>query len=300
MGSQTPALEKLFDEWAKKHAELVSKEPPYSLPGEPPFGGFVRDGIINLENWKKQKARICFILNEAGGRFDMVHYPDGFDLAAEWNEKGSFSKFMFKLCVWTKAIQDAFSAVPETYVKTQVSNIRDELIRSIAVVNIKKSDGQRKSDFEALRRFANEDAEELKRELELVNPNIIICGENMRFLRGPRPEDENAKRNFVFYEDEIKQIGKLSYVWGSKLVLSMWTPANFVGTISSNTINYYAVREITRAAFKALSKRNAKAKMKQEQEAKKAAKDAAAETEKTAEKPAKPAKPAAPKAKPKK
>ncbi len=257
MGSQTPALEKLFDEWAKKHAENISTAEPYGMKNEPPYGGFVRDGIVNLESWKKQKVRICFILNEAGGRFDMEHYPDGFDLAAEWNEKGAFSKFMFKLAVWTKAVQDSFVA-PTTYVKADVVKIRDELIRSIAVVNIKKSDGNRNSDFELLQRFADEDAEEIKRELELVNPNIIICGENFKFLRGKRPEEEGAKRNHVFYDDEIKQIAKFTYLWGSKLVLSLWTPANFFGTISSNTINYYAVREVCRAALKAFSNKKKK------------------------------------------
>ena len=338
MGSQPPALEKLFDEWAKKHAEKLSTEAPYFMPEqEEPYSGFVRDGIINLESWKKQKVRICFILNEPGGRLGMDHYPDGFDLAAEWNERGSFSKFMFKLCVWTKAIQDAF-VPPVTYKKSDVSNMRDELIRSIAVVNIKKSDGQRKSDFERLFNFAVEDAEELKRELEILNPNIIICGENLKFLREPyvprppkkKPADaensdttvataesevtvesevavapaesettvesveksekrkhkdkedstesalvaaftppvlpqfkEDGRRNYVFLSNEVKQISKFTYVWGSKLVFSMWTPANFTGTISSNTLNYYAIREVVRAALKAFSEKQRKQKIQQ-------------------------------------
>ncbi len=343
MGSQPPALEKLFDEWAKKHAEKLSTDAPYFMPEqEKPYGGFVRDGIINIESWKKQKVRICFILNEAGGREDMEHYPDDFDLAAEWNERGSFSKFMFKIAVWTKAIQDAFLP-PVTYKKSDVSKIRDDLIRSIAVVNIKKSDGQRRSDFERLFNFAVEDAEELKRELEIVNPNIIVCCENLKFLREPfvpkppkkkageessdtavvsaetettvipaesetttipaetetkvesaetetepKPEKyrhkdessesalvaafkppilpkckEDGRRNYVFNSDELKQISKFTYIWGSKLVFSMWTPANFMGTISSNTINYYAVREVVRAAMQAFSEKQKKKKLQQ-------------------------------------
>lgn len=259
MGSQTPALDKLFDEWARKHAEKVSTAMPYKMTHEAPYGGFIRDGIINIENWKKQKVRICFILNEPGGYSDIEKFPNGADLAADWNERGSFSTFMFKLVVWTKAIQDSFVA-PITYNKQEVMKIRDELIRSIAIVNIKKTDGQKRSDFELLQRFANEDAEELKKELELVNPNIIICGENFKFLRGKRPEgqEEGAKRTKVFYNDEIKQIAKLTYLWGSKLIFSLWTPANFVGTISSNTINYYAVREMCRASMKAFTAKKKK------------------------------------------
>ena len=257
MGSQTPALEKLFDEWAKKHAEQVSTAEPYLMPeSETPRGGFIRDGIINLENWKKQKVRICFILNEAGGYNDLEKFPNGADLAADWNERGSFSTFMFKLAIWTKAVQDAFAA-PVTYHKQEIYKIRNELIRSIAVVNIKKTDGQKRSDFELLKRFAQQDAVELKRELELVNPNIIICGENFKFLRGARPEDwtEDSVRTRVFYGDEVKRIAKFTYVWGSKLIFSFWTPANFIGTMSSNTINYYAVREVCRAGLKAFTQK---------------------------------------------
>lgn len=321
MGSQLPALEQLFDEWSKKHQEKLSTAAPYCMPEqEEPYGGFVRDGIVNLESWKKQKVRICFILNEAGGRNGMEHYPNDFDLAAEWNERGSFSKFMFKLSVWTKAIQDAFGQ-PITYKKSDVAKIRDELIRSIAVINIKKSDGQRRTDFEILQRFANEDADELRRELELVNPNIIICGENLRFLREPLPippnkkaklereaaaaaaansdttvapaenaetttteetvaatenatPEENAtavpteiaegeKKNYVFKTNDLIHLSKFTYLWGNKLVFSMWTPANFMGTISSNTINYYAVREVVRAALKAFGDYQKRQKIKQ-------------------------------------
>ena len=296
MGSQPPALEKLFDEWAKKHAEKLSTAAPYFMPEqENPYGGFVRDGIINLESWKKQKVRICFILNEAGGRNEMEQYPDNFDLTAEWNEKGSFSKFMFKLCVWTRAIQDAF-APPVTYRKSEVVKMRDEVIRSIAVVNIKKSDGQRKSDWEVLQHFANEDADEIRRELEILNPNVIICCENMKFLREPLPipkkkkadgeengdataETETAETvaaetetvetaptpnlKYVFGAKDLQQISKFTYVWGSKLVFSLWTPANFFGTISSNTINYYAIRGVARAAMKAFTERQKRQKIKQ-------------------------------------
>ena len=314
MGSQPPALEKLFDEWAKKHAEKLSTDAPYCMPEqETPYAGFVRDGIINLESWKTQKVRICFILNEAGGREGMEHYPDNFDLAAEWNERGSFSKFMFKLCVWTRAMQDAFGQ-PITYKKSDVVKARDEIIRSIAVVNIKKSDGQRKSDFEVLQRFANEDADEIRRELEILNPNIIICCENMKFLREPMPYPPKKKKvegeeataentenvetappetvasaetaetaetetppasnlKYVFGIKDLKQISKFTYLWGSKLVFSLWTPANFFGTISSNTLNYYAIRGIARAALKAFSEKQRKKKIQQmaEENAKKKA-----------------------------
>ena len=254
MGNQSPALEKLFDEWAKKHAERLSPEAPYQMIHEPPYGGFVRDGIVNLDIWKKQKLRICFLMNEASGYTDLEKFPNGADVAAEWNEKGAFTKFMFKVAVWTKAINDAFAA-PATYVKKEILPIKDDLIRSIAIVNLKKSDGQRQTDINDVQRFAINDAEEIRRELELIKANFIICCGNFGILRGQRPAAEGKRRKSIFYLDELEYLCKFTYTWEKRLVFTLWTPAQFVGTMSSNTISYYAVREITRASFKALSQK---------------------------------------------
>lgn len=322
MGNQPPALEKLFDEWAKKHEENLSTGAPYFMPHEAPYGGFVRDGIVNLDLWKKQKIRICFVLDEASGYADRERYPNGHDLAAEWNEKGSFSKFMFKIAVWTKAVNDAFVPV-STYSKKEVLAIKDDLIRSIAVVNMKKSDGQKLHNADQLRNFARVDAAELRRELEIINANVILFCNDYYFMCGKRPDPEaeakavpaeaaeapvetpaetveaappeivealeeeaaetveaaegetkpKSKSKFknrepkiidnrpcAFNFDEFKNLAKFAYTWNNKVLLRLWTPANFIGTLKSNTINYYAVREVCRAAFKAFSTNSAKKK----------------------------------------
>lgn len=256
MGHQLPALEKLFDEWTQKHLKLLSMEEPYCLDHEPPYGGFVRDGVVNFDRWKKQKVRICFLLNEAGGYADLEKFPNGHDVANEWNAKGSFTKFMFKLAIWVQAINDAFIP-PVTYVKKDIKPKKDDLIRSIAIVNVKKSDGQVKPDFNICNKFANADAEEIRKELEIIKANIIICCGNLQSLWGKRPTEETENpedaKKWVFYKDELVRVSKFAYAWDKKLVLSMWTPAQFYGHLSSNTICYYAVREIVRAALKALN-----------------------------------------------
>lgn len=261
MGNQSPALEKLFDEWAKKHEEKLSPAAPYFATHEPPYGGFVRDGIVNLDAWKKQKLRICFLLNEASGYADRERFPNGNDVAAEWNEHGAFTKFMFKLAVWVKAINDAFAA-PATYSKKAIiekresdgQSLADDLIRSLAIVNIKKSDGQKISSVDDIRHFATNDAAEIRRELELVKANIIVCGGNFEVLHGNRPK-EGRRRKSVLYEDEYERIAKFAYTWENRLILALWSPAQFQGPISSNTVTYYAVREISRAALKVFTKK---------------------------------------------
>ena len=264
MGNQSPALERLFDEWTKKHEEKISQEAPYLMPHEPPFGGFVRDGIVNLDVWKKQKLRICFLMNEASGYTDREKFPNGTDVAAEWNEKGAFTKFMFKVAVWTKAVHDAFAA-PTTYSKKEIivkretdgRSMADDLIRSIAIVNLKKSDGQKKTDLEHVKRFATNDAEEIRRELDLIKANVIICCGNFSALCGQKPAKETRRRKSVFFNEELERVSKFAFALDKRLVLTLWTPAQFVGTMSSNTIAYYAVREICRAAFKVFGKKPA-------------------------------------------
>ncbi len=271
MGTQSPALEKLFDAWAQKHKEKLSQEAPYFMTHEPPYGNFVRDGIINMDFWRKQKVRICFVLNEAGGYEDLEAYPEGHDLAAEWNEKGSFTKFMFKLAVWTRAINDAFVA-PVTYSKKQIVAVKDDLIRSIAVVNLKKSDGHKRQDYNLIKNFAMEDAEEIRTELDMLKANIIICCGNFYSICGRRPEpvapaegeenpapapepETNPKRERVFYFGELAPLSKFTFTWDKRLVFNLWTPAQFNNPFTSNTINYYAVRGIVRSALKAFGQK---------------------------------------------
>ena len=284
MATQSPALEKLFDAWTQKHKENLSQEAPYFMTAEPPYGNFVRDGIINMDMWRKQKVRICFILNEAGGYEDTEAYPNGHDLTAEWNEKGSFTKFMFKLAVWTRAINDAFVA-PVTYSKKQVVKTKDDLIRSIAIVNLKKSDGHKYQNYDLVNKFAMADAEEIRAELDLLKANIIICCGNFYSIYGRRPgevanpgnaegaetiesapnlfaapapapePDPNEKRQRAFYFGELTPICKFTYAWDKRLIFNLWSPMQFNNPFTSNTINYYSVRGIVRSGLKAFGQR---------------------------------------------
>ena len=50
-----------------------------------------------------------------------------------------------------------------------------EIIDRIAVVNVKKSNGENSSNYEDLEKYAIEDRAEIKRELEIIRPDIIVC-----------------------------------------------------------------------------------------------------------------------------
>lgn len=255
MGYQNPKLEKLFDKWAEKHEKKLSMEEPYEMMHEPPYGKFVRDGIVNPDKWAIQEPKICFIMPEAGGYADVEAYPNGHDLAAQWKEKGCFTPLMFKFAIWVQAVYDAiFDPIP--YVKKPIHDQRHDLIRAIAIVNVKKSDGQLAPDYRLTKRFAHEDATELRKEIELINPDVILCCSTFRYLVGKRPPEEEGKvrrkRDFVFYKDELKEGSKDAYRWDDKLVMDFYHPAQIIYPMVKNTMQYYSVREFCRSGIATL------------------------------------------------
>lgn len=252
MGSQLPELEKLFDEWQQKHEKLLSTEAPYFLKHEPPYGKFVRDGVINLENWKKQKFRICLVLPEASGYTDLEKYPNGVDITEIWNKRGAFSPLLQLAASWIQGILDS-TLPPVTYSKEDLKKKRHELIRSIAVVNLKKSDGQLAPSYKGVQAFAQEDADEIRKEIDIIKANIIVCGSTYSLMHGPRPQGDEPpeRRQFVFYNDELVSGAQRVYRWGkNKLVIDLWSPHQKRKPAASKSFNYYAVREICRAGLK--------------------------------------------------
>ena len=254
MGYQPPKLEKLFDKWAEKHAKKISAAEPYGVAHEPPYGKFVRDGIVNPDKWAIQEPKICFIMPEAGGYADVEKYPEGHDLALEWNKKGVFTKLMFKFAVWVQAVYDSFFD-PVSYVKKSIQDQQNDLIRAIAIVNIKKSDGQKIPDHKTVKNFAREDATELRKEIELINPDVILCCDTFKLLVGPPPPEEKAnkrKRDYVFYKNELVNGSKGAHKWDKKLIMEFWHPAQFFYPMTMNNVNYYSIREFVRAGIASL------------------------------------------------
>ena len=258
-----PELEKLLDEWTEKHSKLLSQEEPYSIDHEAPYGRFVRDGVVNMDEWKKQKLRVCMLLPEASGFEDLEKHPDTPDVAAEWNAKGSFTAMMLMLATWARAVQDSVLA-PAPYPKKSIHKHKNELIRSIAVVNLKKSDGHLEINPDIVKKFARADAAEIRKELEIIKANVIIVDQFYHAtLIGERPENEepDAPRKFVFYSDELVKGGSRVYKWGkNKLILMLWSPSQKFKPSSSKLINYYSVREICRAGIKSFQEPEQKPK----------------------------------------
>lgn len=110
----------------------------------------------------------------------------------------------------------------------------------MAVVNIKKSSGKNASNVDELRGYAAFDHARLKRQLELCDPTIIVCGYTSSALDPVMEMEVRRERNENLYY-QISLNGK------SVLVLDYWHPANQYPVI----MNYYGLMGIYHAALNA-------------------------------------------------
>lgn len=112
-----------------------------------------------------------------------------------------------------------------------------ETIDRIAVVNVKKSNGENGSDYEDLKVYAEEDKAELKQELEIIRPEIIVCGNNLSLLKIVLGEE---------LQNEYTWDTMFAW-WNDTLVIDYYHPAVHY----PNRVNYYALMSICDVARKA-------------------------------------------------
>lgn len=206
--------------------------------------GFVfnYDGIVNEEFWNNEKnKKILFFLKEAyHSKESEARYKEennsSYFLTEELNSYKPW-KMWKKVAVWTAAINNTDSNGTLKYSETAIRNAEQDLIKSIAVVNVKKSHGTNTSNYENLVEYADRDKEYIKTEIELIKPKVILCGNNCSLLRKAYPEmnlNELNEDHYLIFNDTI--------------ILDYYHPANQY----PNFVNYYAVAGIYQQALKKL------------------------------------------------
>lgn len=158
-------IELLFQEWKNK---APSDDINHSK------NVFIRDGIVCPEQWFSQKVRPLFLLKEA------YHGTGDWDLIKDHlltKEKMGKHITWKRVSQWTQGLLHTST----TYLcpfrdEAAMYYFGNELLRQIAVVNVKKSDGAKDSKKDNILQYAQCDCTELRREIELIDPTIIVCG----------------------------------------------------------------------------------------------------------------------------
>lgn len=235
-------MEKLYSKWKLKAP--ISKS--ISIKGKTTLdvsinhqeNVFITDGIVCPEKWYSQNVRLLFLLKEAyhgGGDWDLI--------SEHLLLKDKKMSHLFKrICQWTYGIMNTTKEVIPMYKAELPDNhYGNDILKQIAVVNVKKSNGKSNSTMNEINQYAEYDQKELKQELEIIDPTVIICGytiSSMNIIMGTKIKDYNHPNENWFYRTKLNK--------HDVIILDYYHPANQYPDL----LNYYGMMGIYQQALK--------------------------------------------------
>ena len=219
-------LKELFNEW--------KKDEKYE-------NDFIEDGIIDINSWNKPgNKKVLFVLKEA------YDNPGNGDICKFIRDKGEDclkSRIFRNIAMWKYGIDNTTEQKIEPYVKYE--NFADEKtlynkLKSVAWLNLKKKDtNNRESYYEEIREYAKNEKKSICDEIELIDPDIIVCGNVFEILYRDVLEKKPFQRcdNWYYYIDFKSK---------RRLFIDFYRPSNFYHPL----MNYYGLMCIYQQALK--------------------------------------------------
>jgi len=183
---------------------------------------FIKDGIIDEKKWIASPLRILFILKEAydkdGDGYDLRH-----TIREEWRgPKHKMWRLAGSLASALTQISCGFNPYFEDDNTAEVA--AKEALLSSAIVNLKKSNGKSSSRLDDVKHFAEIDADEISKQITIINPKVIICGNTWSIVE-------------EFIIKDATRIHEMVWKTESKIIFDIWHPANRY----PNQLNYWAL-----------------------------------------------------------
>lgn len=130
--------------------------------------GFIRDGVVDHEVYWKSKNKVLFLLKEVNGGKD-------WDLR-EFLHEGGRKQTWDNVTRWIIGINNLDRDITWEEIESISEEQRQEALRQIAVVNVKKVSGGHTSVKEQIANAAENNSEMLRHQIDMYEPDIIICG----------------------------------------------------------------------------------------------------------------------------
>lgn len=130
------------------------------------YTSFMADGLFDEHEWEKQSIKILYVLKEANwenGNTDLCKY-----LLSE--KSPTYWKTWNNIVRWTQAIRTGGA-----YQWTVTKGDKTNCLKTIAALNIKKVGGGAHANSEEIRQYGKSDAPYINCQIELYQPDIIIC-----------------------------------------------------------------------------------------------------------------------------
>lgn len=201
-------IRKLFDE---NYEKLLSADVTTPVTKN----GICYDGIVDEAIFDKCKYKIVFLLKETNGN-RTIKNSDGTEKVGlpeelndwnyrDWLEKqqayglespdtdnsNSFYGSTFnKLCMWIDILHDVLNSMDihynSYYIKRYNTTNFRELLKSTAIINLKKTWGKEKTEWKDLYSYLHQQnnnvpIDVIKKEMDIINPDIVICGGDQVF-----------------------------------------------------------------------------------------------------------------------
>lgn len=223
----------LFELWkAKKPKSVKYQDETFFINHK---NVFISDGIVNKEVWNSHNAKkILYVLKEAYGE------NEDWSLTKWILQRKPSSSVWKRVIEWTYGIQNTNADRIARY-SSDIYELNTDLFNQIAVVNLKKSDGKSSSNYKEIAAYALADKAEIKKQMEIIAPDIIVCGSTFSALNSVYDDKIRPKElycdNWFYYTNIIS--GKKT------LVIDYYHPANHYPAL----VNYYAVTNIYQQAL---------------------------------------------------
>lgn len=190
-----------------------------------PMNVYVRDGIVNMEQWRKQLIRPLFIGKEA--------HSDGFN-QEEWSITGWIGKDPNEVCraarhSWQKVAYISHALKHSFMGYNDIPYIRDdkriaEALRTIAFINVGKYGAETMTPGARLSALYKQNRTALHDQIELYQPNVIIGWSTMPLFE--KDPDFSAR----FWNDigPKQHLGSVD-CWraGGRLFIDAYHPASY-------------------------------------------------------------------------
>ena len=172
---------------------------------------FVKDGIMNFEHYlDDNNPRILYIAKEA--------YTSSSEKGKKMSDladdvkSGVKGLFWSRLAEWTYGIQNTTKS--EIYDFNRIDgNKKDEALKRVAIINLKKSDGKTETNMEELKKYfdnnkyKSEYINYLNEQINIIKPKIIVCCGTYKIFQENFKDnisEENYKNNKRIYEFQLK------------------------------------------------------------------------------------------------
>lgn len=159
------------EQYRKEHEEIYSI---YREKYADRKSFLISDGVVDTEHY----AGILFFLKEAYSREQVF---GEWDLAKGLADTGPWGMW-HHVAKWTYGLLNTDETCVAPFCDINW-DMRNAMLRKIAVVNVKKVNGASTSENEDLEQYVKNNEDALRKEIVHVKPKIIICGGTFNFLK---------------------------------------------------------------------------------------------------------------------